>query len=355
MTYSTYAMKQENIKGGSMKVYYEKDIDTKPIKGKTIAIIGYGSQGFGHSNNLKESKMNVIIGGRKEGKSWAKAEAAGFKVFSVADAVKQAEIVMILLPDELQADVYKTEIGPNLKKGAYLAFAHGFNIHYGQIIPSKDINVFMVAPKGPGHLVRGEYTKGRGVPSLLAIHQDPSGDTKEIGLAYAAGIGAGRAGIIETTFKEETETDLFGEQAVLCGGVTALMLGGFETLVHAGYAPEMAYFECIHEMKLIVDLIYEGGMSNMRYSVSNTAQFGDLTRGPRVVSDAVKSEMKSILKEIQDGSFAKEWILENKANRPVFNALTRKGEEHLAEKTGQKLREMMPWLKKEKLVDKSKN
>ncbi len=338
-----------------MKVYYEKDIDIKPLKGKTVAILGYGSQGFGHSNNLRDSKINVIVSDRKGSNVWAKAESAGFKVVTVAEAVKQADIVMILLPDELQADIYKTEIEPNLKKGMYLAFAHGFNIHYGQIVPPPDVNVFMVAPKGPGHLVRGEYAKGRGVPSLLAIHQDPSGDTKEVGLAYAAGIGAGRAGIIETTFKEETETDLFGEQAVLCGGVTSLMLGGFETLVNAGYAPEMAYFECIHEMKLIVDLIYEGGMSNMRYSVSNTAQFGDLTRGPRVISDAVKAEMKSILKEIQDGSFAKEWILEKKANLPVFNALTRKGEEHLAEKTGQNLRKMMPWLQKEKLVDKNKN
>ncbi|MGB9735271.1 MAG: ketol-acid reductoisomerase [bacterium] len=338
-----------------MKVYYDSDADLKLLKDKTIAIIGYGSQGYGHSNNLRDSKLNVIIGGRKEGKSWAKAESAGFKVYNVAEAVRQADIVMILLPDELQADVYKKEIEPNLKKGAYLAFAHGFNIHYGQIIPPADVNVFMVAPKGPGHLVRGEYTKGRGVPSLLAVYQDPSGNTKQIGLAYASGIGSGRAGIIETTFKEETETDLFGEQAVLCGGVTSLMLAGFETLVNAGYAPEMAYFECIHEMKLIVDLIYEGGISNMRYSVSNTAQYGDLTRGPRIVNDEVKNEMKKILKEIQDGSFAKEWILENKANRPVFNALTRKGEEHLAEKTGEKLREMMPWLKKEKLVDKNKN
>lgn len=338
-----------------MKVYYDNDADLKLLKDKTIAIIGYGSQGYGHSNNLRDSKLNVIIGGRKEGKSWAKAESAGFKVLNVSDAVKQADVVMILLPDELQADIYKREIEPNLKKGMYLAFAHGFNIHYGQIVPPSDVNVFMVAPKGPGHLVRGEYTKGRGVPSLLAVYQDPSGNTKEIGLAYASGIGAGRAGVIETTFKEETETDLFGEQTVLCGGVTSLMLAGFETLVNAGYAPEMAYFECIHEMKLIVDLIYEGGISNMRYSVSNTAQFGDLTRGPRIINDEVKNEMKRILKEIQDGSFAKEWILENKANRPVFNALTRKGEEHLAEKTGQKLREMMPWLKKEKLVDKNKN
>lgn len=338
-----------------MKVYYEKDIDLKPLAKKTVAIIGYGSQGFGHSNNLRDSKINVIVSDMKGGKAWQKAEAASFKVLPAADAVKQADIVMMLVPDELQADIYKNEIAPNLGKGTYLGFAHGFNIHYGQIVPSQDVNVFMVAPKGPGHLVRGEYTKGRGVPSLLAIHQDPSGNTREIGLAYAAGIGAGRAGIIETTFREETETDLFGEQAVLCGGVTALMLAGFETLVHAGYAPEMAYFECIHEMKLIVDLIYEGGISNMRYSISNTARYGDLTRGPMIISDDVKYEMEQILEDIQNGSFAKEWILEKKANMPVFNALTRSGEEHLAEKTGQSLRKMMPWLQKEKLVDKSKN
>jgi len=338
-----------------MKVYYDKDVNLKPLKDKTVAIIGYGSQGFAHANNLKDSGISVIIGGRKEGKSWTKAESAGFKVSTVADAVKQADIVMVLLPDELQADVYKDEMAANLKKGAYLAFAHGFNIHYDQIVPRSDINVFMVAPKGPGHLVRGEYTKGRGVPSLLAVHQDPSGDTKEIGLAYAGGIGAGRAGIIETTFKEETETDLFGEQAVLCGGVTSLMLAGFETLTNAGYAPEMAYFECIHEMKLIVDLIYEGGISNMRYSVSNTAQYGDLIEGPKIIDDEVKYQMEILLEEIQNGSFAKEWILENKANRPVFNALTRKGEEHPAEKVGKKLREMMPWLKAGKLVDKTKN
>jgi ketol-acid reductoisomerase len=261
---------------------------------------------------------------------------------------------MMLLPDELQADVYKREIEPNIKSGAYLAFAHGFNIHFNQIVPAKDINVFMVAPKGPGHLVRSEYTKGSGVPCLLAIHQDPSGDTKEIGLAYASAIGGGRAGIIETTFREETETDLFGEQVVLCGGLTALIQAAYETLVEAGYAPEMAYFECLHEVKLITDLIYEGGIANMRYSISNTAQYGDLTRGPRVINESVKAEMKKILKEIQSGEFAREWMLECKAGKPVFNALTKKGESHPIEEVGKRLRAMMPWLKKEKLVDKSK-
>jgi ketol-acid reductoisomerase len=271
-----------------------------------------------------------------------------------ADAARKADVIMILLPDEFQADIYKAEIAPNIRKGAYLAFAHGFNIHYGQIVPDPEINVFMTAPKGPGHLVRSEYTKGSGVPCLIALHQDPSGNTKDMALAYASAIGGGRAGIIETTFKEETETDLFGEQVVLCGGLTSLIQAGFETLVEAGYAPEMAYFECLHEVKLIVDLIYEGGISNMRYSISNTAQFGDLTRGPRVITPEVKKEMKKILGEIQSGEFAREWILECRANKPVFNALTRKGEEHLVEQVGGKLRSMMPWLKKGKLVDKSK-
>jgi len=323
------------------------------IKDKTIAIMGYGSQGHAHANNLKESGMNVIIGIRKGG-SWKKAEDAGFQVMTPADAAKKADVVMILLPDEFQADIYNSEIGPNMKKGAYLSFAHGFNIHYGQIVPSADINVFMTAPKGPGHLVRSEYTKGSGVPCLIAVHQDPSGNTKDMALAYAAGVGGGRAGIIETSFKEETETDLFGEQVVLCGGLTALIQAGFETLVEAGYAPEMAYFECLHEVKLIVDLIYEGGISNMRYSISNTAQYGDLSRGPRVITPEVKKEMKKILGEIQSGEFAREWLLECRVNKPMFNALTRKGEEHQIEEVGGKLRAMMPWLKKGKLVDKSK-
>jgi ketol-acid reductoisomerase len=336
-----------------MKVYYDKDAKLGVLKGKKIVIMGYGSQGHAHANNLRDSGMNVIIGIRK-GASWDKAAAAGFKVMTPSEAAKVADVIMILLPDEFQADVYKSEIAPNIKKGAYLAFAHGFNIHFGQIVPSPDINVFMTAPKGPGHLVRSEYTKGSGVPCLIAIHQDPSKKTKEIALAYASAIGGGRAGIIETTFREETETDLFGEQVVLCGGLTSLIQAGFETLVEAGYAPEMAYFECLHEVKLIVDLIYEGGISNMRYSISNTAQYGDLTRGPRVVTGETKKEMKKILDEIQGGAFAREWILECRANKPVFNALTKRGEEHPIEGVGAKLRAMMPWLKKGKLVDKSK-
>ncbi len=336
-----------------IKVYYDKDANPEALKGKKVCIMGYGSQGHAHANNLRDSGVDVLIGLRKGG-SWAKAEAAGFSVMTPAEASKVSDVIMILLPDEYQAEIYRNEIAPNMKQGAYLAFAHGFNIHYGQIAPPGDTNVFMVAPKGPGHLVRSEYTKGSGVPCLLAVHQDPSGDTKEVGLAYASAVGGGRAGIIETTFKEETETDLFGEQAVLCGGVSALIQAGFETLVEAGYAPEMAYFECLHEVKLIVDLIYEGGISNMRYSISNTAQYGDLTRGPRVINDSVKAEMKKILSEIQSGEFAREWILECRADKPVFNALTKKGEEHPVEEVGSRLRAMMPWLKKEKLVDKSK-
>ncbi|MDA8213927.1 MAG: ketol-acid reductoisomerase [Nitrospiraceae bacterium] len=336
-----------------MKIYYDKDAKLSALKKKNIVIMGYGSQGHAHANNLRDSGMDVIIGLRK-GSSWDKAAKAGFKVMTPSAAAKIADVIMILLPDEFQGDVYKTEIAPNMKKGAYLAFAHGFNIHFGQIVPPADANVFMAAPKGPGHLVRSEYTKGSGVPCLIAVHQDPSKSTKDIALAYASAIGGGRAGIIETTFREETETDLFGEQAVLCGGITSLIQAGFETLVEAGYAPEMAYFECLHEVKLIVDLIYEGGISNMRYSISNTAQYGDLTRGPRVITDETKKEMKKILTEIQDGVFAKEWMLECRANKPVFNALTRKGEEHPIEEVGGKLRAMMPWLKKGKLVDKSK-
>ncbi|MBI5745535.1 MAG: ketol-acid reductoisomerase [Nitrospirae bacterium] len=337
-----------------MKIYYDKDADLGFIKGKRIAIIGYGSQGHAHANNLKDSGMDVVVGLR-EGKSWKKAIDAGLKVLDTSQAVKTSDIVMVLVPDELQGDLYNKEIGPNLKPGSYLAFAHGFNIHFDQILPSPDINVFMAAPKGPGHLVRSEFARGSGVPMLLAIHQDPSKNTKDIGLAYASAIGGGRAGIIETSFKEETETDLFGEQVVLCGGMTALITAGYETLVEAGYSPEMAYFECLHEVKLIVDLIYEGGISNMRYSVSNTAQYGDLTRGPRIITEDTKREMKKILTEIQSGQFAKEWILENKANRPVFNALTRRSDVHSIEEVGTRLRSMMPWLKKGKLVDRSKN
>ncbi|MBW1645264.1 MAG: ketol-acid reductoisomerase [Deltaproteobacteria bacterium] len=338
-----------------MKVYYEKDADLDLLKGKKIAIIGYGSQGHAHAHNLHDSGFDVVVGLRRGGSSWAKAADSGLELQETAAAVKAADVVMILVPDELQADLYREEIAPNLEPGNYVAFAHGFNIHYGQIVPAPGVNVFMAAPKGPGHLVRHEYTRGMGVPTLIAVHQDDSGDTKEVALAYASGIGGGRAGIIETTFREETETDLFGEQAVLCGGVTELMRAGFETLVKAGYAPEMAYFECVHEMKLIVDLIYEGGIANMRYSISNTAQFGDLTRGPRVINDSSRQAMQEILGEIQDGSFAREWILENKANRPVFNALTRAGEEHQVEEVGGRLRRMMSWLGQDRLVDRDKN
>lgn len=337
-----------------MKIFYEKDVDPNALKNKTIAIIGYGSQGHAHANNLKDSGVSVLVGLR-EGPSWKKAERAGFKVLSPADATKASQVIMILTPDENQGSLYETEIAPNLQKGAYLAFAHGFSIHFGQIVPREDINVFMVAPKGPGHLVRSEYTQGSGVPSLLAVYQDPSGDTEKIGLAYAGANGGARAGVIKTNFREECETDLFGEQVVLCGGLTALITASYETLVDAGYSPEMAYFECLHEVKLIVDLIYEGGISNMRYSISNTAKFGDVTRGPRIVTDETRAEMKKILGEIQSGSFAKEWILENKAGRPSFNALLKKGEEHPIEKVGKKLREMMPWLKKSRLVDQDKN
>jgi ketol-acid reductoisomerase len=336
-------------------MYREQDAKLELLKGKTIAILGYGSQGHAHANNLKESGFNVIVGEVPGGENEKKAKDAGFEVADAASVVKKADVVVMLLPDELQGGIYRASVGPNLRKGAYLMFAHGFNIHFGQIVPRPDINVFMVAPKGPGHLVRAQYLKGEGVPALIAVHQDPAGITKDVALAYAAGIGAARAGVIETNFREETETDLFGEQAVLCGGATALVMAGYETLVEAGYSPEMAYFECVHELKLIVDLIYEGGISTMRYSISNTAQYGDLTRGPRVVSPETKAEMKRILEEIQSGSFAKEWMLENQANRPVFNALTRRGEEHPIEEVGRRLRALMPWMSKGRLVDKTKN
>src|SRR4030065_2672599 len=336
-----------------VKIYYEKDADKKILKKKKIDIMGYVSQGHAHANNLKESGMNVIVGEVK-GANWEKAVKAGFTVITASEAAKKADVIMMLVPDEYMADIYGTEIAPNIKKGVYLGFAHGFNIHFGQIVPPSDVNVFMVAPKGPGHLVRSEYLKGSGVPCLIAIHQDPSKNTKKVALAYASAIGGARAGVIETTFREETETDLFGEQVVLCGGLTSLIMAGYETLVDAGYAPEMAYFECLHEVKLIVDLLYEGGISNMRYSISNTAQYGDLTRGPRVITEDTKKEMRKILQEIQDGVFAKEWMLECKANKPSFNALTKKGERHQIEEVGAKLRAMMPWLKKGKLVDKSK-
>jgi ketol-acid reductoisomerase len=337
-----------------MKICYDKDADLQQIRTKKIAIIGYGSQGHAHAQNLKDSGMSVTVGLR-EGASWRKAEQSGLKVMPTADAVRSADIVMILAPDEAQAGIYRQDIAPNLKAGAYLAFGHGFNIHFGQIVPPANINVFMVAPKGPGHLVRSEYAKGSGVPCLLAVHQDPSGTTRAVGLAYASAIGGGRAGVIETTFREETETDLFGEQVVLCGGLTALIQAGYETLVNAGYSPEMAYFECLHEVKLIVDLIYQGGIANMRYSISTTAKFGDVTRGPRIITDETRHEMKKILDEIQSGRFAREWVLENQANRPVYNALLKQGEAHPIEEVGAKLRGMMPWLKKDQLVDRNKN
>lgn len=337
-----------------MQVYYDKDANLELIRSKKVAVIGYGSQGHAHAQNLKESGVNVIVGLR-EGKSWDKAKKAKLKVVTVAEAAKWADVIMILAPDELQGDIYRDEIAPNIKKGAFLAFGHGFNIHFGQIVPREDINVLMVAPKGPGHLVRHEYTKGGGVPCLIAVHQDPSKKTKALALSYASAIGGGRSGIIETNFKDETETDLFGEQAVLCGGISALITAGFETLTEAGYPPEMAYFECLHETKLIVDLIYEGGIANMRYSVSNTAEYGDLTRGPRIITEETKKEMKKILTEIQTGQFARDWMLENKANQPMFKALARKGKEHPIEEVGKKLRGMMPWITKGKIVDESKN
>ena len=298
-----------------MKVYYDKDADLSIIKKKKVAIIGYGSQGHAHANNLQESGVKVTVGLRKEGGSWKKAKTAGLAVKEVAAAVKEADVVMILAPDEQQAVIYKTEIEPNIKKGAALAFAHGFNIHFGQIVPRADLDVIMIAPKGPGHLVRSTYTQGGGVPSLIAVYQDASGKAKEVALSYACANGGTRGGVIETSFREETETDLFGEQAVLCGGCTALVQAGFETLVEAGYAPEMAYFECLHELKLIVDLMYEGGIANMRYSISNTAEYGDFTRGPRIITDQTKIEMKKILTEIQSGQFAKEFILEKPSGR----------------------------------------
>ena len=338
-----------------MKVYYEKDCDLSLIKKKKVAIVGYGSQGHAHANNLKDSGVKVTVGLRKGGASWDKAKKAGLTVKEVGAAVKDADVVMILVPDEQQPDVYKNEIEPNIKQGATLAFAHGFNVHYNQIVPRADLDVIMVAPKGPGHTVRSEYARGAGVPCLLAIHQDASGNAHDLGLSYASAIGGGRAGIIETTFKEECETDLFGEQAVLCGGVVELMKAGFDTLCEAGYAPEMAYFECIHEMKLIVDLIYEGGIANMNYSVSNTAEYGEYVTGPRIITQETRAEMKRVLDDIQSGRFTRDWMLENKVNQTSFKATRAKLAEHQAEQIGAKLRDMMPWIKERALVDKSKN
>lgn len=325
------------------KIYYQKDCNLELLNGKTVAIIGYGSQGHAHALNLKESGVNVVIGLYDGSKSAEVATKAGFQVLSVAQATKIADIVMILIPDEKQAEVYKTDIEPNLSSGKALAFAHGFNIHYKQIIPPKDVDVFMIAPKGPGHTVRSEYVAGKGVPCLIAVEQNASGKAFDLGLAYAAGIGGARAGVLETTFQCETETDLFGEQAVLCGGVTALMQAGFETLVEAGYAPENAYFECVHEMKLIVDMIYKGGFNLMRYSISDTAEFGDYETGKRLVTDETRREMKKILSEIQDGTFASKWINENRSGRAHFNSCRRIAKEHKLEKVGAELRKMYSW------------
>ena len=338
-----------------MKVYYDKDADLSLIKGKNVTIIGYGSQGHAHAQNLNDSGVKVTVGLRKGGASWAKAEKAGLKVAEIADAVKSADVVMILLPDEQIAGVYDKEVAPNIKPGASLAFAHGFNVHYGQVMPREDIDVWMVAPKAPGHTVRGTYTQGGGVPHLIAVHQDKSGKARDLALSYAAANGGGKAGIIETNFREETETDLFGEQAVLCGGTVELIKAGFETLVEAGYAPEMAYFECLHELKLIVDLIYEGGIANMNYSISNNAEYGEYVTGPKVVTEDTKNAMRQALKDIQTGEYAKSFILENKAGAPTLISRRRLTAEHPIEQVGEKLRAMMPWIKANKLVDKTRN
>ena len=327
------------------KMYYEKDCNLSLLKGKTVAVIGYGSQGHAHALNLHESGVDVVVGLYEGSKSWKAAEEAGLKVAVAAEASKQADIIMILVNDEKQPKLYKESIEPGLKAGKSLAFAHGFNIHFGQIIPPPDVNVFMVAPKGPGHTVRSQYQEGKGVPCLVAVYQDATGNAKELALAYAAGVGGARAGVLETTFKEETETDLFGEQAVLCGGVVELMKAGFEILVEAGYQPESAYFECVHEMKLIIDLVNKGGFDFMRYSISDTAEYGDYVTGKRIITEETRKEMKKVLQEIQDGTFARKWILENQANRTYFNARRRMEKEHRVEKVGRKLRKMMSWNK----------
>ncbi|WP_449240472.1 ketol-acid reductoisomerase [Desulfoscipio gibsoniae] len=329
-----------------VKVYYDQDADLAVLKGKKIAIMGYGSQGHAQAQNLKDSGLDVVVGLRKDSASWSKVEADGLTVTTVAEAANQAEVIQILLPDETQARVYAEEIAPYLTEGKALMFSHGFNIHFGQIQPPKNVDVFMVAPKSPGHMVRRMYVDGQGVPGLMAVHQDYTGRARETAMAYAKGIGCTRAGVFETSFAEETETDLFGEQCVLCGGVSELIKAGFETLVEAGYAPEMAYFECLHEMKLIVDLINEGGLGWMRHSISNTAEYGDYMVGPRIINEETREEMRAVLAEIQNGVFAKEWMLENQVNRPVFNAIRKQEKEHLIEEVGAELRDMMPWLKK---------
>ncbi|TDP64041.1 ketol-acid reductoisomerase [Roseateles toxinivorans] len=338
-----------------MNVYYDKDADLSLIKGKNVTIIGYGSQGHAHAQNLNDSGVKVTVGLRRGGASWAKAENAGLKVAEIADAVKSADVVMILLPDEQIADVYKREVEPNIREGASLAFAHGFNVHYGQVVPRADLDVWMVAPKAPGHTVRSTYAQGGGVPHLIAIYADKTGRARDLALSYASANGGGKAGVIETSFREETETDLFGEQAVLCGGAVELIKAGFETLTEAGYAPEMAYFECLHELKLIVDLIYEGGIANMNYSISNNAEYGEYVTGPRVVTEDTKNAMRQCLKDIQTGEYAKSFILENKAGAPTLISRRRLTSEHQIEVVGAKLRAMMPWIAKNRLVDQSKN
>ncbi len=339
-----------------MRVYYDRDADVNLIKGKKVVIVGYGSQGHAHAHNLRDSGVkDVRIALRPGSATIKKAETAGFTVMTPAEAAAWADVVMVLTPDELQADLYRDDLAPNMKQGSALAFAHGLNVHFNLIEPRADLDVFMIAPKGPGHTVRSEYQRGGGVPSLVAVHQNASGNALDIALSYASANGGGRAGIIETTFKEECETDLFGEQAVLCGGLTELIRAGYETLVEAGYAPEMAYFECLHEVKLIVDLMYEGGMANMRYSISNTAEYGDYRTGPRIITPETKAEMKRVLTDIQEGRFVRDWMLECKAGQPSFKAIRRRNAEHEIEKVGEKLRAMMPWIAERRLVDKSKN
>ena len=338
-----------------MKVFYDKDCDLSIIQGKKVAIIGYGSQGHAQACNLKDSGVDVTVGLRKGSATVAKAEAHGLKVTDVASAVAAADLVMILTPDEFQSSLYKNEIEPNIKKGATLAFSHGFAIHYNQVVPRADLDVIMIAPKAPGHTVRSEFVKGGGIPDLIAIYQDASGNAKNVALSYAAGVGGGRTGIIETTFKDETETDLFGEQAVLCGGTVELVKAGFETLVEAGYAPEMAYFECLHELKLIVDLMYEGGIANMNYSISNNAEYGEYVTGPKIVTAETKQAMREVLKRIQTGEYAKDFILENRAGAPTLKSRRRLTAEHSIEQVGEKLRSMMPWIRKNQLVDQSRN
>ena len=336
-------------------IYYDADADLKALEGKTIAIIGYGSQGHAQAQNLRDSGLKVVVAQRPGGPNYDLAKSHGFEPLSVEEAVRQADVVNILLPDELQGDVYRTAIRPNLKKGAILMASHGFNFHFGQVEPPAGHDILLVAPKGPGHLVRSEFVKGGGVPCLIALGPGARPETKKIGLAYAKGVGGTRGGVIETTIAEETETDLFGEQAVLCGGVSELIKAGFDTLVEAGYQPEMAYFECLHEMKLIVDLLYQGGLEYMRYSVSNTAEYGDYTRGPRVITEETRAEMRKILEEIRSGRFAREWILENRAGAPMFKATRRLNDEHQIEQVGEKLRAMMPWISKGKMVDRARN